>query len=110
MTIININGSVSDSNVVGHMEHSSVTIGNSFDFEKVLSIVQQISQSIKTLQLTPEQENELKADISEIKEKINQKDESGVRKVLKKIDGSCQNLVGNLAATGVAALIAPFLV
>ncbi|WP_290725540.1 hypothetical protein [Fibrobacter sp. UBA2449] len=104
-----INGNVSNSNIAGNMMNSSATINNGLDFAKVTELTNQISQNIKALHLPEVQENGLSSDISEIKNMIAQKDESGIRKVLQKIDGICQNIAGNVVAAGIIAQIASIL-
>lgn len=104
-----INGNVSNSNIAGNMMNSSATINNGLDFAKVTELTNQISQNIKALHLPEVQENGLSSDISEIKNMIAQKDESGIRKVLHKIDSICQNITGNVVAAGIIAQIASIL-
>ena len=91
------------------MTNSSATINNSFDFEKVSELIEQIVKNLGNLHLVDNQETELKSDISEIKEMINRKDEKGTRKILHKIDGICQNITGSLVASGIIAQIGQIL-
>jgi hypothetical protein len=110
ITITNIfNAPSSGNNIIGCMTDSIATINNGFDFAKVTELINQISQNVKSLHLPEVQENELSSDISEIKDMIARKDEFGIRKVLKKIEGICQNIAGNVVAAGIIAHISSFL-
>ena len=91
------------------MENTSIQTTQIIDLEKISNLIDQISQNIKALHLPEVQENGLSSDISEIKNMIAQKDESGIRKVLQKIDGICQNIAGNVVAAGIIAQIASIL-
>ena len=110
ISITNIfNAPSNGNNFIGSMANSSATINNGFDFAKVTDLINQISQNIKVLHLPENQEIGLSSDISEIKDMIAQKDESGIRKVLHKIDCICQNITGNVVAAGIIAQIASIL-
>ena len=108
-TIVNNFGSINNSNLINSMIKSTATINNGLVFAKVTELTNQISQNIKALHLPEVQENGLSSDISEIKDMIARKDESGIRKVLHKIDCICQNITGNVVAAGIIAQIASIL-
>lgn len=107
-TIIYNNGGTNLNNF-GNMENTSIQTTQIIDLEKISNLIDQISQNIKALHLPEVQENGLNSDISEIKDMIAQKDESGIRKVLRKIDSICQNITGNVVAAGIIAEIASIL-
>ena len=109
--IINNYGNINGANIIGSMTNSSATINNnnSFDFKKVSDLIEQVLQNIASLRLTNNQEAELKSDLVEIKQMVTQKDETGVRKLLHKIEALCQNITGSLVATGIISQISQIL-
>ena len=89
--------------------NSSNTINNGFDFKKISELMEDISQKLADLALPNNQETELKSAISEIKDMVAKKDETGVRKILRKIESICQSIPGNVIATLICSQIGQIL-
>ncbi len=87
MTIININGSVSGSNVVGHMEHSSVTINNNnFDFEALKKLIAKIEADLENAKnIEAEKTDSLKEQITLLKKSVEEKNETSTIDLLKQL-------------------------
>ncbi len=110
MTVININGSVSGANIIGSMNNSSATVNNgNMNFEQIANIISQIEKHLSSAGLEQNVQDEIKSCVSDIRDKIEAKDALGVKTILKKIYGFCQNVAGNIVASGIVSLIAPFL-
>lgn len=89
--------------------NSSNTINNGFDFKKISELMEDISQKLIDLALPDNQETELKSAITEIRDMVAKKDETGVRKILRKIENICQSIPGNVIAALICSQIGQIL-
>ena len=103
--ILNMNGAMFLNSPI----NLSNTINNGFDFEKISKLMEDISQKLVDLALPDNQETELKSAITEIRDLVAKKDETGIRKVLRKIESICQSIPGNVIATLICSQIGQIL-
>ncbi|MDY6284735.1 MAG: hypothetical protein SPL19_02415 [Fibrobacter sp.] len=85
---ININGSVTGSNVVGHMEQSSATINNNngFDFEALKKLITKIETDLENAKnIEAEKTDSLKEQIASLKKSVEEQNETSAMDLLKNI-------------------------
>ena len=103
------NWNMSGANLFNSSINPSNTINNGFDFEKISKLMEDISQKLVDLALPDNQETELKSAITEIRDLVAKKDETGIRKVLRKIENICQSIPGNVIAALICSQIGQIL-
>lgn len=110
ITNITVNGSVSGSNIIGSVEKSSVVVNNDqFDFGAVEKFVDSISQMLQHSDVPKETQGALLLQVTDIKQKISEKDSIGVKKILGTMGDIVKNITGSVLASGIWNQIQSFL-
>lgn len=110
ITNITVNGSVRGSNILGSVEKSSVVVNNDqFDFGAVEKFVDSISQMLQHSDVPKETQGALLLQVTDIKQKISEKDSIGVKKILGTMGDIVKNITGSVLASGIWNQIQSFL-
>lgn len=112
MTMINnINAPLTNSPIIGTAVNSPVTVNvnKELDFDKVMSLVDQIMSNIDKAGFSDAQKTEIQSDIQKIRVAIEEKDCSIIRSALDHIKNICDGIAGSLIASGIVGLITQIL-
>ena len=108
MTMINnINAPLTNSPIIGTAVNSPVTVNvnKELDFDKVMSLVDQVMSNIDKAGFSDAQKTEIQSDIQKIRVAIEEKDCSIIRSALDHIKNICDGVVGSLIASGIVGMI-----
>ena len=106
---ITINGNISDSNVIGALQNSTVNKESTLDFDKVALITKQISDNIQNIGLKEEEKIAIINEITEIRFALENKDSLKILTLLKHIKSICCGVTDSIIASGIIQQISNLL-